>query len=193
MCKAKRDIAGKAGRLIVFEGASGTGKTTAARLLAAHLGGCYIYSIPSPFIELRDYVDGQQVPTLTLLFSLTSLIARCQEIRQVLAESDVVLDRYVDTVRFYSLAHGADLSIIDFGRLGLPCPDYVFALQTPDDERQRRLSSRGDHGAEGPLGQVVARFYRERSNFFYQEVTMLIDNSGSTKALVDAILPALRR
>lgn len=192
------NIKKKSGRLLVFEGLSGTGKTTIAKLIAARIGGRYTYSIPSPFINLRNFVENQKYPLLTFLFSITSLIAQCQQIRALLSEGDVILDRYIDTVRFYCLAHGADLSIVNFERLQLPHPDYVFVLQTPDDERYRRIINCGKYSSKQlttlkKYELELSRNYEIKNNYYFHEVTMFVKNSESPMLLIDTINTIIRK
>lgn len=147
------------GRLIVFEGAEGAGKTTQIRLIAARLGtagiACVAVREPggTPVGDaIREILldPGQQITPATeaLLFmaSRAELIAR--EIKPALAEGNVVLlDRFFLSTYAYQVA-GRGLSedeIRAANRLatGELVPDLTLLLDVPPEEGFGRADARG--------------------------------------------------
>lgn len=126
---------------IVVEGPSGVGKSTAAQMLAAAIGGAYMHGPPDEMDKLRTLVNNPADPLRPIFYAIgNALCSRRAEI--LLADAPVVLDRYVFTTLAWHTALGFKLRF-PWGDLDLLRPDYAFLLTVNEEsDRLRRLSLR---------------------------------------------------
>lgn len=139
-----------AGLFIVLEALDGVGKTTLARDLAHRLGGV---SMDTPGPELRAVS-----PTVLAglgpdqdarcLFYAASVLALGRRARD-LADTGtiVIMDRYWLSTVSYARTRGATVAL-DAVERSVPRPDITVLLTLDEDERQRRLHSRGFTAAD---------------------------------------------
>lgn len=130
---------------IVLEALDGVGKTTAARSLAAELGGV---AMNTPGDELRE-VSGAVLSGLgehqeaRCLFYAASVLARGAAARRAVgAGIPVVMDRYWLSTISYARARGVTAPCEDVESL-VVAPDLTVLLVLDESERRRRLTGRG--------------------------------------------------
>lgn len=156
--------------LIVIEGLDGAGKRTLTDGLRAELGAAGKTVATLAFPRYRDSATADlaaealhgahpeladSVYAMAMLFALDRAGAAGQ-IARLRAEHDVViLDRYVASNAAYTAARlhqGADgeavgwIADLEFGRLGLPAPDWQLLLAVPAELAAQR--ARGREAAE---------------------------------------------
>lgn len=127
---------------IVLEGLDFVGKTICAKLLAQMMGGVYYKFPPSPYREVKGYVDTCPDLQYRLKFYLESNLYASNEIEKLLQSGPVVSDRYVYTTIAYHEAFGADVSQIDIIKLGILLPDFSFLLAASEEVYLKRSGGR---------------------------------------------------
>lgn len=131
---------------IVLEGASGTGKTTVAGLVARALGGVAYATPPAPFIEIRDRIDAacndHAGAAARCLFYLAGVLYAAGEIADLLRTRAVVCDRYIATTVAYHRLLGYSPSLAELAP-HLRLPDLTVVLTCDDATRRRRIDGRG--------------------------------------------------
>lgn len=155
--------------LIAIEGVDGAGKNTLSRGLrtAFESAGKTVAGLAFPRYGESETADlaaealhgrhgdlADSVYAMAVLFALDRGGARA-EIQRLLHEYDVViLDRYVASNAAYSAARlhqDATGEVVDwvgrleFGRLGLPAPDWQVLLDVPTELAAQRARHREDH------------------------------------------------
>ncbi|MDR3089764.1 MAG: dTMP kinase [Desulfobulbaceae bacterium] len=144
-----------AGRLIVFEGIDGMGKSSQLALLADVLRG-----IGLPVITTREPTDGPHGRVIREMFigrdryspeeELAAFIADRRwhvehELRPRLAAGiHVLCDRYYLSTIAYQGAKGLDTQAIIAAHAFAPPPDLAFLLDAPPDVGIGRIRQRGD-------------------------------------------------
>ncbi len=144
------------GRLIAFEGLDGVGKTTQARLLAAHLRrlGLPVVLTREPTAGIygerlrRLRQEGRQglSPRQELALFLADRREHVEQVmRPALAAGKIVItDRYYYSSMAYQGALGLDPGEIEALHADFaPHPDLVILLVLPAPERIKRLQERG--------------------------------------------------
>ncbi len=165
-------------RFIAFEGADGAGKTTQARLLAAHLRG-----LGREVVEVREpggTQAGEHVRTLLLdstaplgarTEALLFAAARAQLVEDVIAPAlargaTVIADRFVGSSLVYQgvvRGVGADAvrAINDVGTGGLRPDATVLLAVTAEQAAERRDTGRADRIEREPIAfhrNVIAAY-----------------------------------
>jgi dTMP kinase len=171
------------GKLITLEGGEGAGKTTQARLLAAHLGRLGIPTVVtrepggSPFAEvIRDLLLSGRLPphdqlAEALLFSAARADHLAHTIRPALAAGRwVISDRFTDSTRVYQGAGGglsADaIRQLEALVLGPDQPDLTIVIDLPIDIGLGRAAARSGSPAHDPYeGRERAFHERLRAGF----------------------------
>jgi dTMP kinase len=130
---------------IVLEALDGVGKSTAARALAAELGGV---AMNTPGDQLRGVSEavlrglGEQQAARCLYYA-ASVVARGAEARRAVDGGvPVVMDRYWLSTIAYARARGVTAALDGVEAL-VPAPDLTVMLVLDEDERRRRLQGRG--------------------------------------------------
>ncbi len=127
---------------VVFEGVSGSGKTTIAKLLASVVGGIYISPSPEYVAYIRGVLGRDRNLDERFAYYLLGNI-HCSEVaRQIRIFRPVICDRFVhSTVAIHAML-GVSTEL-DVASLGLLQPDVSFFLLTSDEqERRKRVNSR---------------------------------------------------
>ena len=130
-------------KFIVIEGVDGTGKSTVTASLAEMLGARAIKTPLPPMLEQRRYYDEEVSPLARFLFYLNGNIVVSDLVRQLLEDTDVVCDRYLDSTICFHKAMGVDTSFVDFAKLPILKPDHCFCLQADEPVRISRIATRG--------------------------------------------------
>ncbi len=153
------------GRLIVFEGLDGVGKTTLSERFALRLGAVWRSTPGAAFGDCREQLDRAFAadPIGAQLLYAASVSRASVEARGLLeAGHDVVMDRYWLSTLAYAPLRGAfvDLGAVEAGLL--PADVTVF-VDLDEELRRSRLVSRGVTLADRQTFQPgVAAGLRER-------------------------------
>ncbi len=144
------------GKLIIFEGIDGTGKSTQIQLLAAYLRERHALEVISSFeptrgpwgMRVRHAVQTHQ--RLSLEEEIDCLLRDRREhveglIRPALARGAwVLLDRYYPSMMAYQGASGHDVAAIQqMNEEFAPLPDLACYLRISLEQSQRRIATRG--------------------------------------------------
>lgn len=129
------------GKLIVFEGLDGSGKSTQTKLLKKYLEqngvNVYLYNfIGSEFIKpylLKMKWENCDPYTTSLIYAmgLSELINR-KVIPKLKQGSVVILDRYINTIKTKATIRGVPISWTKSVFKYLPIPDCYIYLDTPE-------------------------------------------------------------
>lgn len=135
---------------VVFEGLDGTGKTSCARALAAHLGADFL-TTPSEALRphrdaiLRSTAGSQEAAQL---FYLSAVFAASADVEGRLAAGhSVVLDRYFLSTQAYAAFRGSALGLDELCTRLAPAHLTVL-LEAPYSVRCDRLLARGATDAD---------------------------------------------
>ena len=164
------------GRLIVFEGGEGSGKSTQAALLASQLGAALTREPGGTQVgaRIREIVldPGLAGPLAPWAEALLMAADRAQHVAEVIepalsAGHDVVTDRYIPSSLAYQ-GHGRGLDVEELRRLssaaGAPEPDLVIFLDVPASVAAERLHGRDRLEAAGEdFHARVADGYRQQA------------------------------
>ena len=149
--RGKRTVTERRGRLIVFEGLDGTGKTTLSKSFAAAIGAVWT---TTPGDDVRAQLRAQadivfaDDPISQQLFYATSVAHESRTIAKMLAQGrDVVVDRYWLSTWVYAQTRTAWLDLAAIENALIPA-DWTILVELPDGERRQRLQSRGTTAAD---------------------------------------------
>lgn len=174
----KQRSGAKRGRLIVFEGIDGTGKSTHIRLLSEYLSerGIVVRTSYEPTrgkwgMRVREAaLSGERLGVEEEIECL--LKDRREHVEQLILPSLaagewVLLDRYYLSMMAYQGATGADVQeILRRNEEFAPAPDLAFWLDIPVELSMQRIESRGlgrDAFEKRPFQEAVARIYAAMS------------------------------
>jgi dTMP kinase len=199
------------GRLIVFEGLDGVGKTTQARLLAEYLQEqegipCVYAKQPGQVFEgkLRELILTQTATPLAELFLF--LADRHQHVTQVVkpllaAGQWVVLDRYSDSTvayQWYGRSEAAFKAAFDndlphFLRVVAAAeerlePDALVLLDAPEPVIAARLARRAETTR---LGEAAGAEFRKNLRAYYKHVMPYIRRYPVLPVRCEADIPAV--
>ncbi len=186
------------GRLIVFEGIDGTGKSTQIQLLSARLkaeGKQVLCSFePTQGVwghRVREAArSGTRLPMDEEIACL--LRDRQQHVEELITPalqsgSWVLLDRYYPSMMAYQGASGADVAQIQqLNEAFAPVPDIAFYINLSLEEARRRIAARGltpDAFEEGGFQARVAAIYKNLNMPWWQ----VIDGSGTPDSIAEQV------
>ena len=194
------------GRLIVFEGGEGCGKSTQAALLAARLGAVLTHEPGATDLgrSLRALVLDPTLPAVTARAAALLMIAdRAQHVAEVIrpalaAGRDVVSDRFTgSTLAYQGHARGLDVeelaSMSRWATGGLDA-DVVILLDVPADVAAARMGRHLDRMEQAGVDfhLRVAEGYRALAAADPKR-WRLVDGSGTVQEVEARVLAAFER
>lgn len=194
------------GRFIVFEGIDGSGKSTAARRVAAHLQGegvnVFLTQEPTDTPAgkaVRAAIDEDADPVSTTLLFLADRIQHCLVLEERLARGQtVVCDRFLHSTLAYQ-------AVTLEGRMRDPMqwlrglhehvslrPDHVVLLDLPAKAAVERVAGRGERD---PF-EKAEFLERVRGNYLHMakadaELFTVVDGAAPEDAVFQAALDAV--
>lgn len=175
---------------VTFEGLDGSGKTTQAELLRAHLA-----TVGRDVVSTREPGGtklGERIRSLLLEGAEMSAwaeaalfaAARAELVEQVIAPAlergaDVICDRYLDSsLAYQGIARGLGVDeVLELNQRVLRgvMPDRTFLLLVDSDESERRVGATTDRieGAGGDFRRRVDEAYRELAGRFPERIRPL--------------------
>ena len=135
------------GKLIVFEGVDGAGKTETGRLLEKDYGFKYCATPPNGYKPLRAYMNETASPISRFLYYMAGNIDASREMKELLKADNVICDRYVfSTLVAHSIRENVPLEqMIELSKPYqdyLIVPDVTILLDVQPDEQIKRLNRR---------------------------------------------------
>jgi len=150
---------------IIFEGLSGSGKTTIAKLLATTVSGIYISASPKFITYIREVLGRDR--NLDKRFSYYLLgNAHCSEVaRKIRIFRPVICDRYIhSTIAMHTLLGVS--TRFEIASSGLLQPDISFFLLASDEqERRKRVDLRNKKNKYDAM-QENDKFRRKYIEYF---------------------------
>jgi dTMP kinase len=194
----------KRGRLVVFEGVDGSGKTTQLRLLAASLAERGV-----PHVVTKEPTDGAWGRKIRAMARSGELVAREEELRWFLedrrehvatvvrpaveAGKIVLCDRYYLSTVAYQGARGFDPeALLAELEAEFPAPDLALVFDVDPDAGLARVRARGGIAEpafeESTFLAGVARVFRAIDRPYLAR----IDAAGDVDAVARAVRTTLR-
>jgi thymidylate kinase len=188
------------GRLIVFEGLDGVGKSTVAARVAGALGATFLATPARELAPLRALVDEHvgHSPEARQLFYAASVLSLSDFVRPLLASgADVVVDRYW----FSTLAYGEAVRRVhlDLGGVErrLARPRFTVWLEADRSVREARQRARGrntadDHTTLAPeVERRLCDAYRRLLRRPLAGTVLRVRADAAPAAVADAVLEGL--
>lgn len=191
------------GRLIVLEGADGTGTTTQARTLADHLTsqGRTVHVTAEPSrgpvgVLIRELLGGDRPREhihreLALLFAADRLDHVAREIEPELARGvDVVTDRYLLSSLVYQ---GLDSPLDWVATLNRHAPpaDVTLLLTLPVELAMARVAGRAGHREVFETREVQQRVHRRYLELAPRLDAVVVDGQGEIAEVAARLIAAL--
>ena len=122
---------------ITLEGIDGTGKSSAAKMLASELGFALVSTPPAEYLNIR------QEATSNLYSAYHYYLSSCYYISEIAKRMDIVCDRYIHSTLAYNWPYLREIPN-DLGGYyeGLKMPDMSFLLCASDYVRRERMQER---------------------------------------------------
>ena len=133
------------GRILVFEGLDGVGKTELSKAVARALGAHWLTTPDEQTRAVRETVEDawRESPEARHLFYAASVVAAGKQAADLVRQGqDVVIDRYWLTTLAYSRAAGTHVDLSGLEALLVPA-DATLWIDLDEAERRRRLGVRG--------------------------------------------------
>ncbi len=191
------------GRLIVLEGADGTGTTTQARALADHLTvrGRPVHVTAEPSrgpigMLIRQMLGGDRPREaidreLALLFAADRLDHLAREIEPKLAAGvDVISDRYLLSSLVYQ---ALDLPLEWIASLNQHAPPaaVTLLLTVPVDVALARIAGRGGHHEVFETAEVQRRVHQRYRELAPRVCAVVVDGTGEVGAVSARLIEAM--
>ncbi len=184
------------GRLIVFEGLDGSGKTLIASMVAERLRACgfeVVVSWEPRFDEYKALIgslprDSAEAPFIeALLFAADRLLHYVEIVGPALEEGKVVLlDRYYYSSMAYQGSRGVPLGWIREINRYVPRPDLAIYLDVPPEEGLRRK-----HGSSWRRFEEISILERVRETYLRLVDVgelRLVDATRSPEEVVEEVM-----
>ncbi|GMV39010.1 MAG: hypothetical protein AMXMBFR64_07260 [Myxococcales bacterium] len=173
------------GRIIVFEGLDGGGKSTLSRGVAEALGATWMTTPPEALREVRGVVDDALRPWAPAwaLFYASTVLAVGREANVLAAQgADVIIDRYWASTEAYAHARGVD-GVLTPLRRHVPRVDLCICVTLDAAERARRPWARGPTALDretldSTFGSAVLEGYRRALRAGTAARTVALDVTG---------------
>jgi dTMP kinase len=133
------------GRILVFEGLDGVGKTSLSKAVAAALGAHWLTTPDERTRLVRDTIEDAWAASAESrhLFYAASVIAAGRQAAELAAAGhDVVIDRYWLSTLAYSRAAGTRVDLDALEALIVPA-DATMWIDLDEPARRQRLGARG--------------------------------------------------
>ena len=167
--------------LITLEGIDGTGKSSAAEMLAASLGFKFA-STPGP-----EYMPARKFTAVNKYSAYYYYLSSCYYVSDMAGKTDIVCDRYIHSTLAYNWPFEREIPDDLFGYFeGLRKPDKSFLLCAGGDARRERILDRKKKG--GIISELDYDFAgQERAQKVYTRFTDLIHVDTDRITLSDVV------
>jgi dTMP kinase len=202
---APSEVTGPAGRLIVFEGTDGSGKSTQLPRLAERLEAAGLrvvetrepYDCPAGRAIRAMARSGERVaPEQELAWFFEQRRAHVREVvRPALARGDIVLsDRYFVSTAAYQGARGLDAAaILAASEAEFPLPDLVLWLDLPVAAGLARTHARGAPREPAFEDAAFLERVRETMGSLARDYIVRIDASGTPEEVAMSVAEVVER
>lgn len=178
--------AGNAPYAVALEGADGVGKSTVARLLAAAIGGQVVESPPRSLAHERAQADAAAPQERRAWYLHANRVAAAEAESLRARGIPVVFDRSAASTLAYGAAE-ADAAVAAWPD-DVPRPDRLVVLELDEDERRRRIASRGDTCTREEVRLAQDGAFRARLRAAYAALGVcFVDASGPLAEVVDRV------
>ncbi len=135
------------GKLIVFEGVDGSGKSHVSKLVAESLGAQHIESPLDEFQQVRKYVNANTPQKGQLFFYLATNLDLSNYLEKTVQEKEVVCARYyhssiVDYSARQDISSNALMEQYSISDSDFFQPDLTILLYVNQDEQRNRINKR---------------------------------------------------
>ena len=163
--------------LICLEGTSYAGKTTVARLLLEQMPAVYGPRVASGWEEREEKIHQSPNPLARFSFFIKEIAARSEQVRQILEQIDVVMDRYLLSVlAYHNIITGAQLEArIDLSNLRQP--DITILLTVNEMAVRQRMKNRPPRHQYESDPMFLLEVQREFLRLIDRGKTIVIDTS----------------
>ncbi len=165
--------------LITLEGVDGTGKSSAAKMLADSLGFKFA-STPGP-----EYLPVRKFAAANKYSAYHYYLSSCYYVSDMAGKIDIVCNRYIHSTLAYNWPFDREIPDDIFGHFeGLRKPDKSFLLCASDDIRRERMSCRKKNG--GIISELDYDFeLQEKAQRVYARFADLIHVDTDSMTLSD--------
>ncbi|OGY89919.1 MAG: hypothetical protein A2927_01070 [Candidatus Komeilibacteria bacterium RIFCSPLOWO2_01_FULL_45_10] len=186
------------GKLIVFEGIDGVGKTTLSLTFKKELAKRGIPAIHyekeaedenGGYNKLKPFIKNNTPSSASLFFYLSSSIFKSGIINELLKSKWVICDRYIYSTLAYHKIRGANYqNFFKLNNLPIVWPDFYFLIKTNEKVRlariERRKTSLKDDFKRKKRGSLVDRMEKELVRFHPHIINNNSDDIGKTVARI---------
>lgn len=197
------NLAKQRGRLIVFEGADRSGKTTqtlrcvkALREAGHKVAADCPWRFPDRSTEVGKLIDSYLKANLELDDRVLHLLFssnRWEKVKQIRDSIDcgetVIIDRYAFSGVAYSSAKGLDFEWCKQPDTGLPAPDCVIYLDLPFSH----ASKRGEFGAERYECESLQRAVAKQFTLLHDDTWCIVDANGTEDEVFGRVMQQVDR
>lgn len=166
--------------LICFEGIDYAGKTSVARMVGAQMGISYGPRIATKYVKKEEEIHKNSDHLARFAFFIEEIIARSDEIYQILMREPVILDRYLLSVLVYhNIIIGRHLEEeIDTSRVFKP--DITFLLTINEVTLRNRMAMRPPRHRYESDPDFLLRVQDEFVSLVDKSMSVVIDTSVRT-------------
>lgn len=180
--------------LICFEGIDYAGKTSVAKPITIRLGAVYGPRVASGWEKAEEKIHKNQNHLARFSFFIRELVARSEQVSQMLEQADVVLDRYLLSVLAYhnvivgrQLETGLDVS-------NLRQPECTILLTVDGTTLRQRMKKRPPRHRYESNPAFLLEVQREFLRLIDRGKTILVDTTiQSAEEAAYAVLEGLVR
>lgn len=166
--------------LVCFEGTSYAGKTSVAKMVEEKIGVLYGPRVASKYVKVEAETHKNPDHFARFTFFMKEIRARSEEIRQILMEESVLLDRYLLSVlASHNVLVGRRLeeeSTIS----GIHQPDITFLLTVDEMALRKRMLTRPPRHQYESDPMFLLLVQKEFLRLADKSATVIIDTSVRT-------------